>query len=81
MNFDLDGKIVDLQYKSPLALLQARQDVSNISEWINLVTALGMDGLSAVNMFEAAKTLGRILNVPATLINERPQGNIADAAE
>ena len=81
MNFDLDGKIVDLQYKSPLALLQARQDVSNISEWINLVTALGMDGLSAVNMYEAAKTLGRILNVPATLINERPQGNIADAAE
>lgn len=72
MNFDLDGKVVDLQYKSPLALMQARQDVSNISEWVNLVSTLGVSGLSAVNMFEAAKMLGQILNVPATLINEQP---------
>lgn len=36
MNFDLDGKVVDLQYKSPLALVQARKDVSTVSEWLNL---------------------------------------------
>lgn len=78
MNFDLDGKIVDLQYKSPLAMLQARQDVSNISEWINLVTTLGVEGLSAINMYEAAKTLGRILNVPATIINKQPMEQTSD---
>lgn len=72
MNFDLDGKIVDLQYKSPLALLQSRQDISNISEWINLISGLGESGLLAANLFETAKTIGKILNVPATLINEVP---------
>ncbi len=72
LNFDLDGKIVDLQYKSPLAMLQARADVSNISEWVSMVSMLGVGGLGAVNMFEAAKTIGRILNVPAQLINEQP---------
>lgn len=41
MNFDLDGKVVDLQYKSPLALVQARKDVSTVSEWLNLVAAMG----------------------------------------
>lgn len=72
LNFDLDGKIVDLQYKSPLAMLQARADVSNISEWVNLISALGGDALGAVNLFEVAKTIGQILNVPAKLINEQP---------
>lgn len=75
MNFDLDGKIVDLQYKSPLALSQARKDVVNISEWLNLVTTLGAEGLSAVNMFETAKWLGRTLSVPSNLVIEtKPEG-------
>ena len=70
MNFDLDGKIVDLQYKSPLALSQARKDVGNVTEWVTQAAALGADGLAAVNMFEASKWLGRTLNVPASLIIE-----------
>ena len=70
MNFDLDGKIVDLQYKSPLALLRAREDVNNISEWLNLVNSLGTGGLAAVNVFETAKTLGKILQVPDKLMND-----------
>ena len=71
MNFDLDGKIVDLQYKSPLAMLKAREDVNNISQWVTLVSSLGALGMGAVNAFEAAKTLGKILNVPDKLINEK----------
>ena len=70
LNFDLDGKIVDLQYKSPLAMVQSRQDVRNVSDWINMLGTLGVDGAFAVNGFEAAKWLGRTLNVPAHLINE-----------
>ena len=71
LNFDLDGKIVDLQYKSPLALLQARKDVGNISEWVSLVSALGEEAVSAINMFEVAKWLGHTLNVPSYLIKEQ----------
>ena len=72
LNFDLDGKIVDLQYKSPLAMLQAKADVGNISEWVGIVSGMGIGAMAAVNMFEAAKTIGQILNVPAKLINEQP---------
>lgn len=72
MNFDLDGKVVDLQYKSPLAMVQARRDVSNISDWLAMAAQMGETGLSAVNIFETAKWLGRTLNVPAVLINETP---------
>lgn len=71
-NFDLDGKFVDLQYKSPLAMLQTRKDVSNISEWVALTASGGEEALKAINFFETAKWLGRTLNVPASLINETP---------
>ena len=70
MNFDLDGKVVDLQYKSPLALVQARKDVSTVSEWLNLVAAMGSDAATVVNAREAAVWLGNTLNVPASLISE-----------
>lgn len=70
LNFELDGKIVDLQYKSPLAMVQSRQDVKNVSDWINMLSALGAGGIMALNAFEAAKWLGQTLNVPAHLMNE-----------
>lgn len=70
MNFDLDGKVVDLQYKSPLALVQARKDVSTVTEWVSLVASLGGDALSVVNAREAALWLGNTLNVPANLMQE-----------
>ncbi|MDR1694561.1 MAG: head-tail connector protein [Lactobacillaceae bacterium] len=78
MNFDLDGKIVDLQYKSPLALSQARKDVVNVSEWLNLILGLGAEGTSAVNSFEVAKWLGRTLNIPSNLVKEIKSETIDD---
>lgn len=70
MNFDLDGKIVDLQYKSPLAMVQARRDVNNVSDWVSMLASFGDEALAAVNVFETAKWLGKTLNVPANLVNE-----------
>lgn len=70
LNFELDGKIVDLQYKSPLAMVQSRQDVKNVSDWINMLSVLGAGGTLALNAFETAKWLGKTLNVPTHLINE-----------
>lgn len=54
------------------ACLEARRDVSNISDWLAMAAQMGETGLSAVNLFETAKWLGRTLNVPAVLINETP---------
>ena len=70
LNFDLDGKVVDLQYKSPLALLQSRKDVGNVVEWVSQLASFGGEALAAVNAFETAKWLGRTLNVPSNLIVE-----------
>lgn len=70
LNFDLDGKIVDLQYKSPLALAQTRKDIGNVTEWVNLLTSFGADALAAVNVAETSRWLGRTLCVPADLIRE-----------
>ncbi len=71
-NFDLDGKVVDLQYKSPLALVQARKDISTVSEWVNLVTLMGPEAASIINTKETAVWLGNTLNIPAGLISETP---------
>ena len=69
-NFDLDGKIVDLQYKSPLALAQTRKDITNVSEWVSMLATFGQDALSAVNVEEASRWLGKTLCVPTQLIRE-----------
>lgn len=76
MNFDLDGKIVDLQYKSPLAQYQAKKDVGNISEWLTIVSAMGQEAICAVDMFETAKWIGNTLSIPAHLIKDTKPDNI-----
>ena len=70
LNFDLDGKIVDLQYKSPLALAQSRKDIGNVTEWVKMLSSFGADALAAVDVSEASRWLGRTLCVPANLIRE-----------
>lgn len=68
MNFELDGKIVDLQYKSPLALAQSRHSVENVVQWAQMLSRLGNDGMSLINAKEAAKWLANSLSVPQNLL-------------
>lgn len=69
-NFDLDGKIVDLQYKSPLALAQARQDIQNVAQWVEMLAKFGTQGMAFVNGFEAARWLASTLSVPNNLLSK-----------
>jgi hypothetical protein len=64
----VDGKIVDLKYKSPLAQLQSNRDALNTVNWMSYVTALGDEATQAVNMREVARWLGETLNVPQQLM-------------
>lgn len=70
LNFDLDGKVVDLQYKSPLAMAQARKDIGNVTEWVQMLSSFGAEALGAVKAFETAQWLGKTLSVPSSLIRE-----------
>ena len=78
----IDGRIVDLEYKSPLARQQARQDAQNTLMWLDSVRAMGPEGLVAVDHDAAARWLGRAFGVPGELIRDLPDpalGGLLDA--
>ena len=66
----LDGRTLDLQYKSPLALSQSQKDASNVINWIQTVSSFAPTSFEAVDIKEATRWLGRTLNVPESLIVE-----------
>jgi hypothetical protein len=66
----LDGRAVDLHYRSPLARVQARQDVQNTLLWLDAVGRMGEQAQRTVNQAEAARWLGRALGVPGELIRD-----------
>ena len=65
---NLDGRYVQIDYRSPLALAQAQRNVQNTLSWIQSVSAMGPAAAAAVNLPEAARFLGAALGVPANLI-------------
>ncbi|MFO1129304.1 MAG: portal protein [Rhodospirillales bacterium] len=69
-DFPLDNRVVALEYKSPQARLQARQDVQNTVIWLETVQKLGPEAVAAVDTQAAARWLGRTLGVPAELYPE-----------
>ncbi|MGC2856001.1 portal protein [Novispirillum sp. DQ9] len=64
----IDGRLVDLQYRSPLARQQAREDAQATLMWLGAVAGLGEGGAQAVDAAAVARWLGRALGVPADLI-------------
>lgn len=64
----LDGRLVLLDYKAPQARVQAQQSVQNALMWLEAVSRLGPEAMSAVNQPAAARWLGRSLGVPDELI-------------
>ena len=69
----LDGRLVDLEYQSPLARQQAQKDAQSTMLWLNTVQGLGPEALAAVDQAEAARWLGRAFGVPGKLIREAPE--------
>lgn len=70
----VDGRVVDLQYKSPLAQSQAQRDARNMLNWLGALAQLGPAGAQAVDAVAAARWLGRAFSVPAELMT-KPQEN------
>ncbi len=76
----VDGRLVELHYRSPLAQAQAQRDVQTALGWIDGVAALGPEAAAAVDAAAAARWLGRRFGVPAALIREAeaPRAGEAD---
>jgi len=69
----LDGRLVAVDYRSPLARAQGQRNVQNTLSWINSVLAMGPAAQEALDLPRAARFLGEALGVPSDLIrNELP---------
>jgi hypothetical protein len=66
----LDGRTVDLQYKSPLARQQARQDVQNTLLWLETTAQMGAEATSVIDVPATARWLGDRLGVPGQLMRD-----------
>lgn len=71
-DFAIDGRLVELQHRSPLAQAQAERDVRATLRWLETAQALGQDALATVDAPAAARWLGEAFGVPAKLIRAAP---------
>lgn len=66
----LDGRTVGLQYRSPLARAQARDDVQNTLLWLETSAQLGPEAMQAVDVPATTQWLGERLGVPGQLVRD-----------
>ena len=66
----LDGRDVDLRYKSPLARSQARQDVRETLTWLEVTAKMGDEATAVVDVPAAARWLAERLGVPGQLVRD-----------
>jgi hypothetical protein len=66
-DIDVDGRLVALQYRSPLAMAQAHRDVRTTLTWLDAARTLGPEALAAVDAAAAVRWLGERFGVPGEL--------------
>lgn len=66
----IDGRHVELDYRSPLARAQARQDVTNVLLWLETLKQMGPGALAVTDPAAAAGWLARSLGVPGELVRQ-----------
>ncbi len=69
-DIDIDGRMVSLDYRSPMARGQAQSHVQNTLYWINTALSMGPEAATAVDLAAATRHLGKALGVPSDLIRE-----------
>ncbi len=74
----LDGRLVAVDFRSPLARSQGQRNVQNTLTWITSVMAMGPEASLTVDFPAAARFLGEALAVPSDLIRTSPAITLAD---
>ena len=67
-DISLDGRLITVDYRSPLARSQGQRNVQNTLSWINSVLAMGPEAASAANLPQVTRFLGEALAVPIDLM-------------
>ena len=71
----LDGRLITIDYRSPLARAPGQRNVQSTLSWITSVMSMGPEAIAAVDMAQAARFLGDALAVPRNLIRQG-EGNV-----
>jgi hypothetical protein len=71
----IDGRLVELDYRAPLARAQGQRNVQNTLSWVQAVLGMGPEARAAINLPQAARFLGDALGVPSDLITKDPASN------
>ena len=64
----IDGRLITLDYRAPLAQAQAHQDVQTTMTWLETANGLGPEAMAVVDPAAAMRWLGKTLGVPPHLI-------------
>lgn len=66
----IDGRQIDIDFRSPLAKRQAREDAQNALLWFTTMRDLGVDATRLVDGPRAARWLAKAMSVPDGLLLE-----------
>lgn len=69
----IDGRTVQLDFRSPIARAQGQRNIQNTVSWISTTLGMGAEAAQTINIPEAARFLGSALGVPAYLIRQQEQ--------
>lgn len=69
----IDGRQIDIDYRSPLAKRQARDDAQNAMAWFATIRGLGLDGMAVIDGARAARWLARAYSIPEELLRSESE--------
>jgi hypothetical protein len=68
----IDGRLITIDYRAPLAQAQANRDVQTALTWLETANSLGPDAMAVVDAAATMRWLGKTLGVPPHLIRRNP---------
>ena len=71
-DISIDGRLITIDYRAPLAQAQANRDVQTAMTWLETANSLGPDAMAVVDAAATMRWLGKTLGVPPHLIRRNP---------
>lgn len=68
--FEIDGRVVELDYTSPLARHRAKREAAQMADWIAKINLLGPEALQLLDPVKAARHLASVYGVPSDLLRD-----------
>lgn len=77
--FEIDGRIVEMIYTSPLARHRRQREAGMVRDWITTVTAMGPEAQQLLNPLKASRYLAGAFGVPEDIL--RTEAELAEVPE